>query len=445
MAEELTRARLLGYGVGSIGTSVFTVVPGLLLLFFLTDTLGVPAGWAGLVLLVPKAWDVVLNPLVGAASDREAARRGSRSRWLLAGAVTLPVCFVAMFAVPFGSPLAGGLWVAVAFLLAATAYSFYQVTYIALPTEMTDDKLARTRIVSWRIVALTLGVLVAGGLAPALTDSAGGGRAGHAVMGLTVGALLAVAMVGTALGTRWVRSRPGQPLGLRESLALARGNRPFFLLLVAYVLQSLATSVMLAAAPYLATYRLDDYRWTSLLFVGLVAPSLVVVPAWVAAARRFGKAPCLTVATAAYAGVTLSLWLTASPERAWLVVGQCGLLGVAYTAMQLLPFSLLPDTISDDEERTGQRQAGAFTGVWTAGETVGAAVGPAVYAGVLALSSFVSAPADERVAQPSSALTGVLVGMTVLPAVLLAVSVPLLVWFVRVVRESPAVVPAVAP
>lgn len=431
MAEELTRGRLFGYGIGSLGTSVFAAVPGLLLLFFLTDTLGVPAGWAGLVLLVPKAWDVILNPLVGAASDREAARRGSRSRWLLAGALALPPFFAAMFAVPFDGPLAGGLWVAGAFLLAATAYSFFQVIYVALPAEMTDDKLARTRIVSWRIIALTLGVLIAGGLAPVVTDAAGGGRAGHAVMGLGVGVLLLAAMVGAALGTRWVRSRPGTPLGLRESFELARGNRPFFLLLVAYVLQSLATSVMLAGAPYLATYRLDDYAWTSLLFVGLVAPSLVVVPLWVAAARRWGKAPCLLVATVAFAVGTLSLWLTASPSRAWLVVAQCGVLGVAYAAMQLLPFSLLPDTITDDESRTGQRQAGAFTGVWTAGETVGFAVGPALYAGILAMSSFASAPADERVAQPASAITGVLVGMSVLPAALLALSLPLLVRFVR--------------
>lgn len=50
----------------------------------------------------------------------------------------------------------------------------------------------------------------------------------------------------------------------------------------------------------------------------------------------------------------------------------CALLGCGYAAMQLLAFSLLPDTISDDESRSGQRQAGAFTGVWTAGETLGA-------------------------------------------------------------------------
>jgi Na+/melibiose symporter-like transporter len=426
VAEELTRGRLLGYGLGSVGTGIFGAVPGLLLLFFLTDTLGVGAGWAGLILLVPKAWDVVLNPLVGARADQAAAAGRSRTPWLLAGTLALPVLFAAMFAVPFSGPLAGGLWVAVAFLLAATAYSFYQVNYVALPAEMTDDRQARTRIVSWRIVALTVGILLAGGLAPGLTDAAGGGRAGHAVMGLVLGLVLLAAMLTATLGTRWVRSRPGTPLGTAAAFRLARGNRPFRLLLTTYVLQSLAVSVMLAAAPYLATYRLDDYDWTSVLFVALVAPSIVVVPLWVRAARRWGKARCLLVATAGYAVVTASLLLTASPGRAWLVVGQCALLGCGYAAMQLLAFSLLPDTISDDEGRSGQRQAGAFTGVWTAGETLGAAAGPALYAAVLALSSFVSAPADERVAQPASAVTGVLVGMTVVPAVLLLVSLPLL-------------------
>jgi glycoside/pentoside/hexuronide:cation symporter, GPH family len=432
VAEELTRGRLLGYGVGSVGTGIFGAVPGLLLLFFLTDTLGVGAGWAALILLVPKAWDVVLNPLVGARADRAAAAGGSRTPWLLAGTIGLPVLFAAMFAVPVSGAAAGGLWVAVAFLLAATAYSFYQVNYVALPAEMTEDRVARTRIVSWRIVALTVGILLAGGLAPGLTDAAGGGRAGHAVMGLVMGLVLVAAMLTATLGTRWVRSRPGTPLGTVEAFRLARGNRPFLLLLSTYVLQSLAVSVMLAAAPYLATYRLDDYDWTSVLFVALVAPSIVVVPLWVRAARRFGKARCLLAATSGYAVVTASLLLTASPGRAWLVVGQCALLGCGYAAMQLLAFSLLPDTISDDESRSGQRQAGAFTGVWTAGETLGAAAGPALYAAVLALSSFVSAPADERVAQPASAVTGVLVGMTVLPAVLLAVSLPLLARFARV-------------
>jgi len=74
VAEELTRRRLLGYGIGSIGTGIVGALPGLLLLIFLTDTLGVPAGWAGLILLVPKACDVVLNPIVDIDNRTATAR-----------------------------------------------------------------------------------------------------------------------------------------------------------------------------------------------------------------------------------------------------------------------------------------------------------------------------------------------------------------------------------
>jgi glycoside/pentoside/hexuronide:cation symporter, GPH family len=180
VAEELTRRRLLGYGIGSVGTGIVGALPGLLLLIFLTDTLGVPAGWAGLILLVPKAWDVVLNPIVGAWSDRTTAGGGTRTPWLLAGSIGVPVLFAAMFAVPVSGVAAGAGWVAVAFLLATTAYSLYHVNYVALPAEMTDDPRERTRIMTPRIVLLTVGILIAGGLGPALSETAGGGRVGGA-------------------------------------------------------------------------------------------------------------------------------------------------------------------------------------------------------------------------------------------------------------------------
>src|SRR6185312_6664195 len=92
-ATEPTRRRLLSYGVGSVGTGIFSTVPGLLLLYYMTDTLAVPAGVAGLVVTLPKAWDAFFNPYVGAASDREAVRSGRRSRLLLAGAISLPPAF----------------------------------------------------------------------------------------------------------------------------------------------------------------------------------------------------------------------------------------------------------------------------------------------------------------------------------------------------------------
>ena len=41
-----------------------------MLLPYLTDSLGIAALWAGVIVFVPKAWDVVLNPIAGRISDR---------------------------------------------------------------------------------------------------------------------------------------------------------------------------------------------------------------------------------------------------------------------------------------------------------------------------------------------------------------------------------------
>lgn len=431
---RLSRGRLLGYGMGSVGTGVFSTVPGLLLLYYLTDMLAVPAALAGAVLVAPKIWDVLLNPLVGAASDREAVRTARRTRLLLTGAGLLPVAFALMFAVPDAVPdgVPGALWAGVAFLLAATAFAFFQVPYVALPAEMSPSPRERTRVMSWRVVCLTVGILVAGGLAPALVDLAGGGRGGYAVMGVAIGAVMAAALFTATLSTRWVESRPGpRPLGLVAAFRLARGNAPFFALLAAFVVQALAVAVMLAGAPYVATYRFGDYALTTLMFVCLVAPSMPAVPLWAWLGRRYGRVRCYLVATAGFGLVALALIPAIALRATAVTLALVAVAGVCYAALQLLPLAMLPDTVHADAARTGHAQAGAFTGLWTAGETAGLALGPGLYALVLSIAGFVSSPADTPVAQQPEALTGLLLGFTALPAVLILSSLPFVVRYGR--------------
>lgn len=78
MAPALSPAVRRGYGLGSVATGAFGTVPGLLLLPYLTDRLGIAAGLAGLIVFLPKAWDVVLNPIAGTISDRSTNPAGRR-------------------------------------------------------------------------------------------------------------------------------------------------------------------------------------------------------------------------------------------------------------------------------------------------------------------------------------------------------------------------------
>src|SRR5690606_19095484 len=115
---------IVKYAIGSLGTGGYSTLPGLVLTYFLTDNLGVAALAAGLIVTAAKIWDVVIDPIIGAASDRQLARTGSRRGMMLAGALTLPLFFALTFAVPPSwGPVAGAICVLLAFLATATAFS----------------------------------------------------------------------------------------------------------------------------------------------------------------------------------------------------------------------------------------------------------------------------------------------------------------------------------
>ncbi|MDT5191950.1 MAG: hypothetical protein QOI28_4201, partial [Mycobacterium sp.] len=74
----------------SLATATYAVVPGLVLLYYLTNILGVTAALAGLVVFPPKLLDLVYNPIVGRLSDSTMSRLGPRRPWMIAGMITFP-------------------------------------------------------------------------------------------------------------------------------------------------------------------------------------------------------------------------------------------------------------------------------------------------------------------------------------------------------------------
>ncbi len=416
------------YAAGSIGTGGFGTVPGLLLLYYLTNTLGVSPALAGVVVFVPKAWDIVLNPYVGQMSDRSVGKRATRAPFMLAGALTLPVFFLAMFfPSPSWSPPVSALWVAVTFLLAATAFSVFQVPYLALPAEITDSYEERTTLMSYRIVLLTIAILVFGAGAPALVQALGGGLRGYRWMGVAAALVICAGLLGA-----WGGARHARPIvlakaadgSLLDQLRIARQSRMFVVLLGAYMAQALATGCMLAGAPYVATYVLDDPQATTVLFGSLITPAVVVMPLWTRLSRRWGKKTGWLLASGVF-GTSAACLCAASALPRTAVLTLVGACGVGYAGMQLFPLAMLPDAIQLSEQRSGEKRAGVFTGLWTAGETVSLALGPAAYSAVLSLTGFVSSRADEKVTQTALALHGVVLGFGAVPALLLWLSLTL--------------------
>lgn len=425
---RLSTGTTAGYALGSLATGAFGTVPGLLLLPYLTDSLGVTAFLAGLLVLLPKAWDVLINPVVGRVSDRTVSRWGARRPYLLFGGISLAVLFAAMFAGPLGTGTDAAVFVALMFLATATAFACYQVPYVAMPAEMTDGYSERTRLMTWRVAVLALAILVSGAVAPLVVNAGGGGIAGHRLMGLFVGGLILVGALGSFFGTRKA------PLGdaqhsepsLRAQLAIARGNRAFRTLLVVFVVQSVGIATMLAGVKYVADHVLHRPEdGPTLLFAAFVGPALVVMPLWLRLGARWGKKRALVTASLIFAfgalGLTLAGWVPPAVTYAITAIIGCG-----YAGQQVFALAMLPDCIAWDERRTGKRQAGVFTGVWTAGETLGLAVGPGLFGLVIAVAGYRSSSTGVAVQQTGTARLGILLGFTVLPALLVGLATLLL-------------------
>lgn len=432
----LPRSVRWGYGSGSVATGAFGTVPGLMLLPYLTDTLGIAALWAGLIVFAPKAWDVLLNPVAGRISDRTVDPAGPRRPWLLRAGVMLAGAFALIFAAPdLGSRVLEASWVLVFFVLAATAYAFFQVPYVAMPAEITSSYDERTRLMTARVAILAFTIMLAGATAPLIRDAVGG-RDGYRVMGVVMAVLIGVGVLSAYVGTRRA------PIGavaagagsLREQLRIVATARDFRLLLTTFVLQALATGCMLAGVDYLASDVLDDRGAATVLFVCFVGPALVLTPLWARYGARVGKQRGYVVSSLVLAtGAALAVLAPYAPAAT--TFAAVGLVGVGYAGCQVFPMAMLPDAAATDAARTGENRAGVYTGVWTAGETLGLALGPAVFAVVLALGGYVSSQGGD-VTQPGSAVTAITLGFSLLPAALTLLS---LLWLRRYTLDADAV------
>lgn len=437
-ARALRRGTVVRYAIGSVGTGGFGTLPGLVLLYYMVTTLGVDGGFAAIAIGVAKIWDVIIDPWIGARSDRSLARTGSRRRFMVLGAIFMPIFFVLTFAVPAGlPPVASAAWVLVAFLLTATAFSLFQVPYIALPAELVDSYDARTKLLSARVIVLTLAILAFGGGAPELVALGADTYQGHLIMAAVAAAIFFVAFliastversaavdrVPTAPASEPVEGLEPPDLGVlsnfRRGWSAVRDSQPYRALLFTFVVQALAIGLMLAGVAFIAGQVLGT--GTLLLFLSLIAPAIVVTPVWSVISRRIGKERAFGIATVVFAVAAASLVLLIWVPGPW-IYAPVAVAGAAYAGLQSLPLAMLPDAVAFDAQKNGPGRAGTFSGVWTAGETAGLALGAPVLGILLSATAFIPTEAGVIVEQPESAIVGIILAFSVIPAVLMLLS-----------------------
>jgi len=131
---------------------------------FYTDVFGLSAAAAAAVLLWPRLWDAVFDPIMGIMADRTNTRWGKFRPWILWTAVPWAVVMILAYTTPQGWSMTSLiLYAAITNTFLMTLYSMNNMPYSALGGVMTGDLNERNKLNSFRFIAVNIAQFAVGG------------------------------------------------------------------------------------------------------------------------------------------------------------------------------------------------------------------------------------------------------------------------------------------
>ena len=357
----------LAFGLGDFAINIAYTAIGFYFVFFLVNVAGLPAALAGIVFLIARVWDAIMNFVAGNVSDRTSTRFGKRRPFILASCVPMGVCFALLWIVPGRAMTFLFVYYVIIALIYNTAFSFAMTPYNALMPELSQDYDERTSISGYRMALSFLGTLIAAAGGSVIVDTIYNGAANYhhsyQVMGIVFGGIMIISLVLTFLGTHErVKSPAAEPMGVFPTLRSVLSLKEFRIVLGMFICNMIGLDLIQMLFIFYLKYAVQVAD--SLTFVLMGIPLLVAVfavPLWVWLSGKLGKRGAYMVA-AVYMTLSLLLALLVPAGDMVFIVCLAVLAGVGFSAAQVIPFSIIPDVIEIDELTNGVRREGIFYG-----------------------------------------------------------------------------------
>jgi GPH family glycoside/pentoside/hexuronide:cation symporter len=432
--------QLIVFGLGGlIPIALFNIVLQLVPLLG-NISLGISAVWLGAILVLPRLWEALSDPVVGHLSDNARTRWGRRRPFILIGGIAVALSFVAMWWVPRENFLrqyvasdAGVMWLQLSFILGTllvffTACAVFEIPHGALGLEMSTDYHERTRLFSAKsflgnFFAMGTPWLIFFASLEVFSGSGGNLVDGMRYVSMIIAAVLAPMAVWWFFSLRepgFVAAREQKKSNFFEDMHTTITNRTFLVLTAIIFTLAMGFNFVGSFANYITIFYLygGDVRAASTLLgitgtVWAVTALGAVFPLnWLG--RRLGKSNTLLVAILLMCAAQLSKidcyhpgslgtielpaglathfsGQTLTIEGPYLILIPTMLLSAGMLMFFTLGSSMVGDVCDEDELNTGTRSEGTYYSVFWWFIKMGTAFASFVMGALLVYTSF-----DER-------------------------------------------------
>lgn len=437
------RDKLL-YGPADFGANLVGVVGNTWLLYYFVNIAGLPPLLAGLAFLAGRVFDALIDPSIGALSDRVNVRRG-RLWFTRVFALPAGLVFGLLWLLPF-APDGRFFLACLGFMTLSALYSLATIPYLALGPELTPDSDERTSLNSYRLAFSMLATLVGVALPPLIVlgvtganDLAASPPAGWLVVGVLSAVAATAAFLVTGFGVREPdrtarRAEVVPPLTLRAVRDLL-GTFGLGPLLGLFLLITVALMITNSILPFFleSVLRLPGALQAPLLG-GLFGVAILGFGVWTRLSARIGKRVGVLIGLGLMI-LSLLLYVYAVPrgEVSPQLIGTIVLNGLGLSAVSLFPWAMLPDVLEFDELRSGVRREGLLYALLLMGLKAAGSLGVFSNALVTSLLGYVAGSA----VQSAETVRGIALMMGPVSAALYALAL-VFAWRYPITRENHA-------
>lgn len=417
-ALQLVRLSAISVPVYAAAQPVAAWLPAIL-----SKDFGLPLAFVGALYLAGQLLNGVLDPLVGALSDRTRSRFGRRRPWIGAGGALFALGGAMLF---FPPAEIGAGWLVTALTSYYVGLSLITTPLLAWSGELASGYHDRTRAASAMTLLTAIALVAALGLA-ALAHHLDPGN------GRLLLTLFGALVVSTALPGLWLtltacddrtQPAPAPRFSLASTLRAVFGNRLLLRVLASDASVRTGQGIRTALLLFYVTFYLDRPEWAAGLFLFQYSFGVLAGPIWQRIGISLGKHRAAVLAEVVQALINLSLILT-TPERFELVLALTLAQGLSQGAGNIMLRSMVADIADQHRAATGEERSGLYYSVFGLAEKIGGALAVGI---ALPLVSWLGFD-PQAAANTPEALHGLLLVFALGPALAHAVSAAFVAGF----------------
>ncbi len=360
----------LAWGLGGLADNFMMNAVVAMIMPIYNIGFGVSAIWLGVATAIPRFLDALTDPVMGGISDNTRSRWGRRRPYILVGTILCAALFPLLWMPPFATEAGRLGWFFAVYFVFTLAYTIFVVPYTALGIELTTDYDERTRVMAWRMILGLMGSLTVPWIYRLTRIDLFGGNEVDGIRPVSLLIALAILLFGLPPAL-FVRERKFVPSGahfdFREGVRLILRNRPFLLLLFAYVVILCGLFIGGSFGLYVNIHHVFGGDKTAAATITGISGTVTAIAAYASiflatwTATRFGKKTAMIwgLAIGALGGATM--WVTMTPAAPYAQLISAALIGLGLQGCWLMVSSMTADICDVDELETGLRREGLFS------------------------------------------------------------------------------------